>query len=153
MVADMTQPRILCLDGGGIRGLSEILILKELMLQVRIYNSLDYTPEPHQCFDFICGTSTGGLVGILLGRLGTTLDECETLFRTFGSEIFDGSSFRTTSRLALKGSRHTSEGLADVIRRQAGEENMYEADTLVDGHVPVSQPLSRRYIDDSLVPF
>ncbi len=46
-----TRPRILCLDGGGIRGLSEILILKELMLQVRIHNRLDYTPEPRQCFD------------------------------------------------------------------------------------------------------
>lgn len=68
-----TRPRVLCLDGGGIRGLSEILILKELMLQVRIQNHLGYTPEPYECFDFICGTSTGGLLAVLIGRLGKTL--------------------------------------------------------------------------------
>lgn len=139
MAAAVTKPRILCLDGGGIRGLSEILILKELMLQVRIQNHLDYTPEPRQCFDFICGTSTGGLVGTLLGRLGRTLDECEELFRTLGSEIFHGNSLQTTSRLVLKGSRHASKGLADVVRHQAGEEKMYEVDAPTAGHVPVSQ--------------
>ncbi|RYP90787.1 hypothetical protein DL770_003120 [Monosporascus sp. CRB-9-2] len=138
MAAEREKPRILCLDGGGIRGLSEILILKELMLQIRIHNGLDYTPEPHQCFDFICGTSTGGLVAVLLGRLGKTLDECETLFRTFGSKIFNGGSFRMASRLVLTGSKHTSEGLADVVRRQAGEEKMYQANPLTHGHVPIA---------------
>ena len=133
------QPRILCLDGGGIRGLSEILILKELMLQVRQCNNLGFTPEPKQCFDLICGTSTGGLVAILLGCLGKTLDECETLFRTFGSKIFSGGSASRAARLALTGSKHASEGLAEVIREQAREEMMHEKE--VKTHVPVSHIL------------
>jgi patatin-like phospholipase/acyl hydrolase len=138
MAGQSAKPRVLCLDGGGIRGLSEILVLKELMLQIRLYNGLDYTPEPHQCFDFVCGTSTGGLLAVLLGRLGKTLDECEELFRTFGSEIFSGGSFRTTARLALKGAKHASEGLSQVVRGQAANEKMYEADAPARGHVPVS---------------
>ncbi|KAF9878483.1 hypothetical protein CkaCkLH20_03975 [Colletotrichum karsti] len=132
------KPRVLCLDGGGIRGLSEVLILKELMLQVRIRNDLDYTPEPNQCFDFICGTSTGGLLAVLLGRLGKTLDECETLFREFGSRIFSGGSFSRALRMVSTGSKHTSEGLSGVIRSQVGGQKMHEVDGASSGHVPVA---------------
>jgi len=132
------NPRVLCLDGGGIRGLSEILILKELMLQVRIQNQLEHTPEPKDCFDFICGTSTGGLLAVLIGRLGKTLDECETLFRTFGSKIFEGGSLKKTSRLFFEGSRHASDGLIEVVQHQAGSnEIMYEASASDGDHVPV----------------
>lgn len=135
----IAQPRILCLDGGGIRGLSEILILKELMLQVRLCNGLDFTPEPNQCFDLICGTSTGGLLAVLVGRLGKTLDECETLFRNFGSKIFSGGSASRTTRLALTGSKYASEGLAEVIREQAHGEMMLEKESKT--HIPVSHIL------------
>lgn len=137
MAVNRTHPRILCLDGGGIRGLSEILILKELMLQVRLHNGLDFTPEPRHCFDLICGTSTGGLLAVLLGRLGKTLDECEALFRTFGSKIFSGGSTQKAARFTVTGSKHMSEGLAGIIRSQAGEEMMHEQDVPATGHVPV----------------
>ncbi|RYP72628.1 hypothetical protein DL771_004123 [Monosporascus sp. 5C6A] len=130
--------RVLCLDGGGIRGLSEILILKELMLNVRMRNKLNFTPEPRQCFDLICGTSTGGLIAILLGRLGKTLDECEKLFRDFGSEIFAGGSSGKAARLFLTGSRHASGGLEKVIRSHAAEEMMFEDEAASKGHVPVA---------------
>uniref|UniRef100_A0A8H7N7Y5 PNPLA domain-containing protein n=1 Tax=Bionectria ochroleuca TaxID=29856 RepID=A0A8H7N7Y5_BIOOC len=108
------------------------------MLQVRIHNGLDYTPEPYQCFDFICGTSTGGLVAVLIGRLGKTLDECEGLFRKLGSDIFESSSLLKSSRLVLKGSRHTGESLAEAIRAQAGHDLMYDKDCPSTGHVPVA---------------
>ncbi|RYP72974.1 hypothetical protein DL770_007854 [Monosporascus sp. CRB-9-2] len=130
--------RVLCLDGGGIRGLSEILILKELMLNIRMRNKLNFTPEPCQCFDLICGTSTGGLIAILLGRLGKTLDECEKLFRDFGSEIFAGGSSGKAARLFLTGSRHASDGLVKVIRSQAAEEMMFEDEAASKRHVPVA---------------
>ncbi|KAF6839211.1 intracellular membrane-bound Ca2+-independent phospholipase A2 [Colletotrichum plurivorum] len=132
------RPRVLCLDGGGIRGLSEILILKELMLQVRIQNHLDYTPEPYECFDFICGTSTGGLLAVLIGRLGRTLNECEALFRTLGSKIFEGGNLKQTLRMLSTGSKHTSRGLSEVIREEAGDETMHRGDASVSGKVPVA---------------
>lgn len=137
------KPRILCLDGGGIRGLSEILILKEIMLQVRMQNGLDNTPEPRQCFDFICGTSTGGLLAVLLGRLDCTLDECEALYREFGSEIFSGGSLQKL----FTGSKHASAGLAKVVRQKAGEQMMYEADSVENPHVPVCRCSQLRAVD------
>lgn len=132
-----SRPRVLCLDGGGIRGLSEIHILKELMLHVRLHNGLDYTPEPRQCFDFICGTSTGGLVAVMLGRLGKSLAECEEIFRALGPNIFGGSSLTKTVRLGFRGSKHGEKRLEDVLWDHAGEDVMHETDPAVKDHIPV----------------
>ena len=67
--------RILSLDGGGVRGLLALYILKELMAQIarehRTENSEapELFPCPCEYFDLICGTSTGGLIALMLGRL------------------------------------------------------------------------------------
>jgi len=62
-------PRILSLDGGGIRGLSSLLILRTIMERIKLANRLSQTPKPCDYFDLIGGTSTGGLIAIMLGRL------------------------------------------------------------------------------------
>jgi patatin-like phospholipase/acyl hydrolase len=50
--------RLLALDGGGVRGLSALMILEQLMEAV----NPDAPPKPCDYFDMIAGTSTGGLV-------------------------------------------------------------------------------------------
>lgn len=47
-------------DGGGIRGLSELIILKEVLDRIRFAERLAETPRPCDYFDLIGGTSTGG---------------------------------------------------------------------------------------------
>jgi hypothetical protein len=47
-------------DGGGIRGISELVILQEIMHRVQRIQKLDHPPLPSDYFDLICGTSTGG---------------------------------------------------------------------------------------------
>ena len=49
---------LLSLDGGGIRGLSSLYILKQVMESV----NPDCPPKPCEYFDMIAGTSTGGWV-------------------------------------------------------------------------------------------
>lgn len=67
--------RILSLDGGGVRGISSLYILRALMIQVSLQHaseggqSLGPIPKPADYFDLICGTSTGGLIALMLGRL------------------------------------------------------------------------------------
>jgi patatin-like phospholipase/acyl hydrolase len=63
------QPRILSLDGGGVRGLSSLVILDEIMKEIKRRDGLQEVPLPCKYFDLIGGTSTGGLVAIMLGRL------------------------------------------------------------------------------------
>jgi hypothetical protein len=54
------------LDGGGIRGLSSLIILKEIMKEVKAAENrkkpqlVEDLPKPCQYFDMIGGTSTGG---------------------------------------------------------------------------------------------
>jgi len=50
--------RLLALDGGGVRGLSALMILSQLMEAV----NPDSSPKPCDYFDMIGGTSTGGWV-------------------------------------------------------------------------------------------
>jgi len=63
------RPRILSLDGGGVRGLSSLLILREIMEEIQRQSGTPDTPLPCDYFDLIGGTSTGGLIAIMLGRL------------------------------------------------------------------------------------
>ncbi len=72
-MADSTThrvPRILSLDGGGVRGLSSLLILRDIMEDIERRTEADETPKPCEYFDLIGGTSTGGLIAIMLGLLG-----------------------------------------------------------------------------------
>ena len=48
--------RLLALDGGGVRGLSSLIILERLMESI----DPDSPPKPCDYFDIIGGTSTGG---------------------------------------------------------------------------------------------
>ncbi|OJJ96527.1 hypothetical protein ASPACDRAFT_63446 [Aspergillus aculeatus ATCC 16872] len=81
--------RILSLDGGGIRGISSLLILDKIMQGIRDNTrDLNHVPRPCEYFDLIGGTSTGGIIAIMLGRLGMTIDECLEAYRKVGRQAF-----------------------------------------------------------------
>lgn len=52
------NPCLLALDGGGVRGLSSLMVLKRLMKEI----DPEFPPKPCDYFDMIGGTSTGGFV-------------------------------------------------------------------------------------------
>ena len=49
-------------DGGGIRGLSELILIEELLERLKAIDQLPEVPKPADRFDLIGGTSTGGFV-------------------------------------------------------------------------------------------
>ncbi|TGO45639.1 hypothetical protein BOTNAR_0651g00010 [Botryotinia narcissicola] len=95
------QPlRLLALDGGGMKGLTSLLTLRQLMLQLKrdVTDPDEPIPRPCDVFDLIGGTSTGGLIAIMLGRLGMTVTS--TVFgkkKAFGigRTMFSGSMYET----------------------------------------------------------
>jgi len=85
---------LLSLDGGGVRGLSTLYILKGLVTRLnRERNEANLPPvKPCEIFDLIGGTSTGGLIAIMLGRLEMTVEECILAYSQLMKAVFDEKS-------------------------------------------------------------
>ncbi|PHH49541.1 Vegetative incompatibility protein HET-E-1 [Ceratocystis fimbriata CBS 114723] len=66
---------LISIDGGGVRGLSSLLILEKIMERMKQLERLPEVPRPCDRFDLIGGTGTGGIIAIMLGRLRMTVDE------------------------------------------------------------------------------
>jgi patatin-like phospholipase/acyl hydrolase len=76
----MRRLRILSLDGGGLRGIFTLRLLQALERECR---------QPIQeLFDYVIGTSTGGILALALFHCGFTIEECVDLYRELGAEAF-----------------------------------------------------------------
>ncbi|CAK7221294.1 hypothetical protein SCUCBS95973_004445 [Sporothrix curviconia] len=89
---------LLALDGGGIRGLSELIILEEIMSRIKHDLRLDYDPIPADFFDLIGGTSTGGLIALLLGRLRLSARDARREYVKIAENVFTISRFLKKSK-------------------------------------------------------
>lgn len=67
MPANRETKVLLSLDGDGVRGLSSMLLVESLVNAVCV--KIGRQLSPYQIFDLMAGTSTGGVLAILLGRL------------------------------------------------------------------------------------
>lgn len=61
------------IDGGGVRGLVSLRILKAIMDDANRENGTSKAKTPAECFKLAGGTSTGGLICIMLFRLVSLL--------------------------------------------------------------------------------
>lgn len=92
--------RLLCLDGGGIRG----LVLVQMLLEIE---TLSNTPI-HHLFDWVAGTSTGGILALGLG-VGKTMKQCMCLYLRMKDVAFVGSR------------PYPSDPLESVLKENLGE--------------------------------
>lgn len=80
---------LLCLDGGGVKGLFSLMVLEKILDEVELRS---YPPRPGRLpceyFDLIGGTSTGGLIAIMLGRLQMDIKTCIKTYCTLSETIF-----------------------------------------------------------------
>ncbi len=97
--------RLLALDGGSVRGLSSLIILRHLMAAV----DPDAPPKPYDYFDMIGGTSTGSLIAIMLGRLRITIDEYIDAYTTLSDNVFEKKYHRVSIKGKLQGRFDTAE--------------------------------------------
>ncbi|SOV18400.1 patatin-like phospholipase, putative [Plasmodium sp. gorilla clade G2] len=100
--------RILCLDGGGIRGLLSIEILK--------YINSNLNKNIFEYFDIICGTSTGAIISILIGLEKAHLNEIEFLYNLLINKIFQKDTYAVrNTRYLLKHSYYDSNILNNIL--------------------------------------
>ncbi|PNH45129.1 hypothetical protein VD0003_g9290 [Verticillium dahliae] len=104
--------RLLALDGGGVRGLSSLMILRNLMTTI----DPDDPPKPCDYFDMIGGTSTGDLIAVLLGRVRMSVDDCITAYASTSDEVFEKKSHRVMMNGQLRG-RFDSGALDRAIKQ------------------------------------
>ncbi|EXJ91939.1 hypothetical protein A1O3_00489 [Capronia epimyces CBS 606.96] len=117
--------RLLALDGGGVRGLSSLMILEQLMQTI----DPEHPPKPCEYFDMIGGTSTGGLIAIMLGRLEMTIDECIDAYLLLSDKIFQKKAHRVTIQGKIQG-RFDAKKLEEVIKEVVTKKKL-PADTLL----------------------
>ncbi|KAG6916204.1 hypothetical protein DXG01_007834 [Tephrocybe rancida] len=125
-VAAAEEPplRLLSLDGGGVRGISSLYILQAIMAKVSPNNP---SVKPCDYFDMICGTSTGGLIAIMLGRLQMTIPECIEVYTSLASDIFSANFLQRSKNFATTGAYYKKDkfeaGLKKIIKEKTGNEN------------------------------
>jgi hypothetical protein len=85
--------RILSLDGGGVKGLSTIFMLKQLLecikdkIKSRNKQKSEGSDQLSSFFDLIVGTSAGGIISLGMGS-GMSLDNIEAFYNDSVHEIF-----------------------------------------------------------------
>ncbi|KAG7255181.1 hypothetical protein CRUP_016974 [Coryphaenoides rupestris] len=106
--------RVLSIDGGGARGVVPLQMLKLLEAE---------TGRPiHQLFDYICGVSTGAVLAFMLGLARFSLEECEDMYRRFGSDVFRQNPLVGTVQMGWSHSYYNTETWEKILREKMGEE-------------------------------
>lgn len=158
-----SKKTILSLDGGGVRGLSSLLILRELMEAIGEIerraspnaNSSAYSPLvdclgrarsgansvleyfPCHYFDYICGVSTGGLIAIMVGRLRMSVDEAIEEYKDLSARFFKKPSSplkKLLGKFDSQAKRESLEGHFDAWRPLRLASPQEKADRLKSDH-------------------
>lgn len=108
--------KVLSIDGGGIRGIIPAMILDALQARVG--------KRPHETFDLIAGTSTGGIITVGIGTAcnqGTAYSprQLVDLYVQNGAAIFKKSFLEALEELARP--KYSPAGLETVLEEFFGE--------------------------------
>ncbi|XP_063834103.1 calcium-independent phospholipase A2-gamma-like [Ostrinia nubilalis] len=107
-------PRVLALDGGGIRGIIAIELLRTLE---RLAGR-----KVHQLFDYIVGVSTGAIIAAVIGGGVGTLDTANEMYLTLSKQMFGNTSLiGGTSRLVWTHSYYDTAAWERLLRDNLGD--------------------------------
>ena len=135
--------RLLSLDGGGYRGLALLYQLRQVMRNIP---SIDPSEKlyPHLYFDLIGGTSTGGLIALMLGRLGMDIQTAIEKYQELGPSIF-GKDRGTFLGVVVRGAQFDPRPFEDALVSWVGDQPMLDPD--ISQHCRVSHYCSiLRYV-------
>jgi predicted acylesterase/phospholipase RssA len=120
--------RILALDGGGLRGILTLGILKSVERELRQRHGNDPSFRLSDYFDLIAGTSTGAIIAATLA-LGWTVEEIEKKYRELGSRVFK----RSLLRQGLFRAKYDERRLIDELQAVYGPDTTLGSDRLLTG--------------------
>lgn len=147
--------RLLALDGGGVRGIVALVMLDELMKRVKTKKGLTEMPRPVDYFELAAGTSTGGIIGIMLFRLRMTVQDTIDEYFKIGKDVFSpkiygwdiGSvlpvswaSVINNSKNVVQDSRFDDADLKKAINNVVAKFGLDENDRKLKGEAPLLHP-------------
>jgi hypothetical protein len=108
-----TPVRVLCMDGGGMRGYCTIVMLKRILEATGAWCL-------GEVFDLIVGTSTGGIIALGAGLLRMTVVELDALYEQMAKDVFKPDSYVS---LLTKGPGHVAaKSFENVLQNVLGED-------------------------------
>ena len=112
--------RILCLDGGGSRGMAAVTAVHALMEHVG--EDLDVANS----FDIVAGTSTGGIIGFLTGLRGESSEMAVKRYNQLIKQIFVKSALNTP-RMMLTTATYDESHFMEILSGILGDETMLDS--------------------------
>lgn len=118
-----------------MRGLSALIILDYIMKMLGDMRGARL--EPWQEFDMIAGTSTGGLIAIMLGRLRMSVADCIKAYKDLSQNVFTprhrigNVAGKTVDFLKAKG-KFRSEPLEECVKQMLRAHNLPEQELVMD---------------------
>ncbi|QIW98040.1 hypothetical protein AMS68_003558 [Peltaster fructicola] len=114
--------RVLCLDGGGIRGIVQLEVLRAIEQVLGGYIDIQ------AFFDLIVGTGTGGMLAVALATKDRTVDSCIDQFKAVCEHAFTprmkGIPIVTTIAAAFgSGRRYKTKPLYSALKTAFGEDD------------------------------
>jgi patatin-like phospholipase/acyl hydrolase len=113
--------KILSIDGGGIKGLYSSTILE--VLEER------YNCKTYECFDMLCGTSTGGLIALALSA-GKSAKEISNMYMYHGENIFPQKWNRYLNQIFGRG-KYTNKYLKNHLQSFFGDKTLNDSENLL----------------------
>jgi patatin-like phospholipase/acyl hydrolase len=127
--------KILSIDGGGIRGVFPAMILTLLENELKNSGRPDWKIRDH--FNLICGTSTGGILGIALS-LGIPAEEIYKMYLENAGTIFGK---KKSVLMSFMRSAHDRKPLESIIRRTFQDYFDGKDPRIDDGQTPLCIPV------------
>jgi hypothetical protein len=120
--------RVLALDGGGIRGVVQLEILKA------IEHALGKHLPVQAFFDLIVGTGTGGLIAVALAEHGRTLDQCQDMFGAVCRQAYNDKNpgralVKRATRVFGSRSRYVASPLYEALKKEFSDKSNFFGDT------------------------
>jgi hypothetical protein len=127
-----------------------LIIIQELMHRTYVETEgkaprRDQIPKPCDHFDLICGTGTGGLIAIMLGRLRLDLETCKEVYVRMTRKVFETD--KTIAGIPYRSTLFKASKLEEAIRECVREHTIFEREGN-DGEEPeglssaMSSPIS-----------
>ena len=119
--------RVLALDGGGIRGVVQLEILRA------IERALGKHLPVQVFFDLMVGTGTGGLIAVALAEQGRTLDQCQDMFSAVCKQAYnDKTPGKALVKRFIRGfgsrSRYGASALHKALKKEFSDKSDFFGD-------------------------